>query len=343
MRVALLGAGSIGTILGALLSRAGVDIVLVDSYEEHVEALNRHGAKIVGFIDGTIPVTAILPSEMNATYDLIISTTKQTALQESLHHALNFMHHDSVVLTLQNGIPEDIAEQIVGPGRVMGGGVGFGATWLTPGVTELTSDESSLKITFGQPDGQITEKTRDVARILSQFGQTTITTNIRGVRYSKLTDNATFSAMSAVLACSNGKILDSYEAMTCIAHLGREAGLIIKRLKITPEKIFSLQPMMENVGFTTKKEMDEVIYDYWTPIYTPFRVGVASMLQDIEKGKQCEINQINGKFLELGEELGIEVPFMKTVVDIISRMQDGDLKLEHAWNNLKLFEIPELS
>jgi len=343
MRVALLGAGSIGTILGALLSRAGTDIVLVDCYEDHVEALNWCGARIVGFIDDTIPVTAILPSEMNGLYDLVISTTKQTVLQESLHHALPYMHENSVVLTLQNGIPEEIAAQVVGPDRVMGGGVEFGATWLTPGVTELTSDKSSLKITFGQPDGQITDKTRDVARILSQFGQVTVTTNIRGVRYSKLTDNATFSAMSAVLACNNGKILDSYEAMTCIAHLGREAGSIIKRLKIAPEKIFGLKPILENVGFTTKKEMDEVIYDYWTPIYTPFRAGVASMLQDIEKGKQCEINQINGKFLELGEELEIEVPFMKKVVDIITRMQNGDRKLEHAWNNLKLFQIPQLS
>ena len=343
MRIALLGAGSVGTILGALLSRTGADIVLVDSYEEHVDALNLHGAKIVGLIDRTIPVTAILPSELKATYDLIISTTKQTDLQESLHHALNHMHDDSVVLTLQNGVPEEIAEQVVGPGRVMGGGVGFCATWLEPGVTELTSDESSLEITFGQPDGRITEKTRDVARILSQFGQASITTNIRGVRYSKLTDNATFSAMSTVLACSNGTILDSYPAMTCIAHLGREAGLIIQRLKITPEKIFGFQPIIDNVGFTTKKEMDEVIYDYWTPIYTPFRAGVASMLQDIEKGKKCEIKQINGKFVELGEELGVEVPFMKTVVDIVTRMQDGELRLEHAWKNLALFHNPELS
>ena len=86
MRIALLGVGAIGTILGALLSKRGEDIVLVDTYKEQVDTLNRSGAKIVGFMDLTVPVNAIMPHEMSGKYDLIISTTKQTALKESLNH-----------------------------------------------------------------------------------------------------------------------------------------------------------------------------------------------------------------------------------------------------------------
>jgi 2-dehydropantoate 2-reductase len=343
MRIALLGAGSVGTILGALLSRRVEDIVLVDKFKEQVDALNQKGARIVGFMDCTIPVKAITVDEMSGKYDLIISITKHTALEESLAHALEFMHEHTVVLTLQNGIPEDISRQIVGPDRVMGGGVEFGATWLEPGVSELTSDESSLMITFGRLDGRITEKTKEVQRIFSTFGGATISTNILGARFSKLTDNSTFSGMSTVLSCNNGKILDSYEAMTCIAHLGSEAGKVIQKLGIRPEKIFGLQPLMENVGFTTKKEMDDVIYNYWTPIYTPFRAGVASMLQGVRKGRKSEINQINGKFLKLGEQLGIDVPFMRVVVDIITKMENNELSVENSWDNLRYFDIPELS
>ena len=342
MRVALVGTGSIGTILGALITMTGEDIELVDSNLEHVNALNRNGAKIVGFMNATIPVKAIMPRQMNGKYDLVISLTKQTALKESLTSALQYMHDDSIVLTLQNGIPEDISRKIVGDERVMGGGVEFGATWLGPGVSELTSDTSYLKITFGQLDGKITKKTKKVQKVFSSFGQSEISTNILGTRFSKLTDNSTFSAMSAVLGCNNGKILDSYKAMTWIAHLGREAGLIIEETGICPEKIFGLQPIMKNVGFSTKKQMDDVIYNYWTPIYSPFRSGVASMLQDIEKGKKCEVNQINGKFIELGKKFGIEAPFMRTVVEIITRLETGKLKLENAWKNLNYFDIPDL-
>jgi 2-dehydropantoate 2-reductase len=342
MRIALLGAGAIGTILGALLTKGNEDIVLVDHYKEHVDAMNQNGAKIVGFMDCIVPVKAITPNEMKGKYDLIISTTKHTALEESFNHALQYMHANTVVLTLQNGIPEDISRKIVGSDNVMGGGVEFGATLLKPGVSELTSHKSSLMITFGRADGQITQKTKQVQKVFSKLGSSEISRNILGVRFSKLTDNSTFSAMSAVLACDNGKILDSYEAMKCIAHLGREAGLIIEKLGIHVEKIFGLHPIMENVGFTTKKEMDDVIYNYWTPIYSPFRAGVASMLQDIKKGRTCEINQINGKFLELGKQVGIETPFMETVVDIVTKLQDGELNLSNAWDNLKYFDVPEL-
>ncbi len=342
MRIAIIGAGSIGTILGALISKGGEDIELVDSYKEHVDALNRNGAKIVGFMNTTIPVKAIMPNEMSGKYDLIISTTKQTTLKKSLISALEYMHDQTIVLTLQNGIPEDISRQIVGDEKVMGGGVEFGATWLAPGVSELTSDQSSLMVTFGRLDGKITEKVKKIQKLFSCFGHSEISTNIMGVRFSKLTYNSTFSGISAVLACNNGKILDSYEAMKCIAYLGREAGLVIEKLGIKAEKIFGLQPLMENVGFSTKKELNEVIYNYWTPIYTPFRAGVASMLQDIEKGRKCEINQINGKFLQLGKQVGIELPFMRTVVEIVTRMEKGEIKLENAWENLQYFDIPEL-
>ncbi|MFT5731205.1 MAG: 2-dehydropantoate 2-reductase [Desulforhopalus sp.] len=343
MRIALIGAGAIGTILGALISEGGEDIELVDTYKEHVAALAQNGATIKGFMNCTVPVKAIMPCDMSGKYDLIISLTKHQGLEDSLVHALQYMHDETVVLTLQNGIPEDVSRKLVGSERVMGGGVGFGATWLEPGASELTSGPSSLQITFGRLDGKITEKAKEVKKIFSLFGESKISSNIVGTRFSKLTDNATFSGMSAVLGCNNGQILDSYEAMICIAHLGSEAGLIIEKLGIQPENIFGLQPLIENVGFTTKREMDELINNYWTPIYTPYRAGIASMLQDIRKGKMCEINQINGKFVELGEQLGIDVPYMRMVVEIVTKLQNGELQLEDSWDNLKYFDMPQFS
>ena len=75
MKIALMGAGSVGTIIGALLSKGGEDIVLVDSYAEHVDVLNAYGARIVGYIDRSIPVHALLPGQTEGKYDLIISMT----------------------------------------------------------------------------------------------------------------------------------------------------------------------------------------------------------------------------------------------------------------------------
>jgi 2-dehydropantoate 2-reductase len=341
MKVALLGAGSVGTIIGALIAAGGEDIVLVDSYAEQVDMLNTYGVRITGHLERLLPVKAILPEEMEGKYDLVISTTKQSSLAESLRNVLDYMHDETTVVTLQNGIPEDISKDIVGADRVMGGGIEFGATLKAPGITELTSDESSLGITFGQLDGEITDKTRAIQAVFSHVGQAHITQNLLGVRYSKLTDNSTFSGMSAALGCNCGKILESHQAMKCIAHLGREAAHIIEKLGVYPEEIFGLQPLVENMDFRTEEEMNDVIDNYWVPLYEPFKDMKASMLQDLEKGKQCEINAINGKFVELDKEVGIEVPFMRTVVDVVTKLQDGELKLENAWDNLDYFDFTD--
>ena len=342
MRVALLGAGSVGTIIGALITEGGENIVLVDSYAEQVDMLNTHGVRITGHLNRSLPVKAILPEEMEGEYDLVISTTKQSSLAESLKNILEHIHDQTIVLTLRNGIPEDISKNIVGEKRVMGGGIEFGATLREPGVTELTTEVSSLGITFGQLDGEITRKTRAIQSVLSHLGHAHITKNLLGVRYSKLTDNSTFSGMSAVLGCCCENILESYQAMKCIAYLGREAACVIDKLNIYPEKVFGLQPLLENVDFKTKEELDDVIQNYWSPLYWPFKDMKASMLQDLEKGQKSEINFINGKFVEVGREVGVDVPFMRTVVDIITKLQDGELKLEDAWNNLEYFDFPEL-
>lgn len=73
MRVAIYGAGSLGTILGAYISKAGVAIELINRNKAHVEALQTQGAKVVGTVDFTQTVVAYTPAEMSGTYDIIFS------------------------------------------------------------------------------------------------------------------------------------------------------------------------------------------------------------------------------------------------------------------------------
>ena len=209
MRIALLGAGAMGTIIGAYLSEKGYDVELVDSYQEHVEALNRNGAHIVGCVDKVIPVKAVLPQDMSGKYDLVLSLTKQTTMRQALEGALPYMHDETIIMTLQNGIPEDIAAELVGMDRVVGGGMEFSGTFVGPGVSKLASAENTLGISFGRPDGKITEKTLELQRMFQDaLGHCELTENLRGVRYTKLTDNSCFSGLATALGCLVGDILD---------------------------------------------------------------------------------------------------------------------------------------
>lgn len=78
-RIALSGAGSLGTTLGAFLSKAGHDITLVDANREHVDALNTTGAQITGAVEEVIPVKACYADAMTGIFDLFIYMAKQTA------------------------------------------------------------------------------------------------------------------------------------------------------------------------------------------------------------------------------------------------------------------------
>ena len=76
MRCAIYGAGSLGTILGAYLTKNGVSIDLINRNRKHVDALKAAGARISGTVEMTVPVNALLPEEMTGKYDVIFLMTK---------------------------------------------------------------------------------------------------------------------------------------------------------------------------------------------------------------------------------------------------------------------------
>ena len=106
MRVAILGCGAMGTVLGAYMTKNGCDVEMIDSYAEHVRGLNEKGAHIVGTVDLTVPVKAIVPEQMEGIYDIVFLFTKQTANDVVLPHLLPHLGPESTVCTLQNGVPE---------------------------------------------------------------------------------------------------------------------------------------------------------------------------------------------------------------------------------------------
>ena len=123
MRTAILGCGAMGTVLGAYLNKNGHDTILIDNYKDHVKALNKKGARVIGCGDLTVPVKAITPDLMEGKYDLVFLLTKQTANKEVLSHLLPFLKADSTVCTLQNGVPEPSVASIIGKEKTVGGTV----------------------------------------------------------------------------------------------------------------------------------------------------------------------------------------------------------------------------
>ncbi len=337
MKTAVVGAGSLGTIIGALLAKAGRDVTLIDTNKESVAALNQKGAQVTGLMEITVPVKAITPEQMQGTYDLIIFTVKTTYNEAALSHLTKYLHDDSIVLTLQNGIPEDAVAAYVGAKRTLGGAVGWGATWIAPGVSQLTSPPEKMTYDVGEIDGKMSDRLQKIKDELEPAGVIITTDKLMGIRCTKLLVNSTFSGMSAVLGCTYGDILDNPKALACVAHIANECLQVVKALGVKPEPIQGVDVGI--LAFQNKQQMEKTFMIYQMA-FGPHRALKASMLQDLEKGLPCEINTINGKVAEMGQKAKVKTPVNDKVVEIVTACQDG--KLKPSMSNLDLFVLPEL-
>jgi len=171
MRIAIVGCGAMGTVMGALLTKNGCPVDMVDIYQAHVDKLNTLGAHIVGKMDELIPVKALTPDQMEGCYDIVFLFTKQTANDQILPVLCEHLHEGSTVCTLQNGVPEFYVSEYIGKERTVGGTVLWGATFVGPGCSELTQDISKNDHLFeiGEITGEITPRIKRIADIL-EFG-----------------------------------------------------------------------------------------------------------------------------------------------------------------------------
>ena len=322
-RVAILGAGSLGTIMGAIVSQKGGDCVLIDSNVDHVKALNEKGATVTGKMDlKNIPVKAITPDQMEGIYDIIILLTKQTSNKVVLNNLLPYINENSVVCTLQNGIPEESVAAVVGRERTVGGAVGWGAGWAGPGVSQLYTDPQFMIIEIGNLHNEIDENLKRVESFLKLSGGVTINTNLIGFRWAKLLMNATMSGMSAALGCTFGDVLDDEKAVRCAVTIADELIKTTRKKGITLEEIVPGKDFY-TLEFSTKSEQDKAV-EFMRDVWSVHRPQKASMLQDMEKGIPCEISYINGLVCDTGAEQGVLTPINQTVVDIVKGFEAGE-------------------
>ncbi|MGY4690946.1 ketopantoate reductase family protein [Salibacterium sp. K-3] len=317
MRIAVVGAGSLGTIIGALIQEGGYQVDLIDVNQENVDALNRHGAMLTGCVDKTIPVTAVHPDELEGVYDLVLLLTKQVYTKESLTSMLPFLHSDSIVCTLQNGVPEEQVADIAGSGRTIGGAVGFGATWAGPGVSELTTEPDVVKkyaFEIGELHGKRSSRIQEVQRVLETIGNCDISTNIQGVRWSKLLMNTTFSGMSAALDCTFGDILHDEVGMMCVANIADETVRVARARQVKLEKMQGKDFEMLELK---RGEQPADKMDIYEAVWGPHANLRSSMLQDLKKGKKSEIDYINGYVVKKGRESGVPTPFNELVCRLV--------------------------
>lgn len=332
-RYAIYGAGSLGTVLGAYITKNGGQIDLINRNRAHVDALRANGAIIKGTVEMTVPVTVLTPDEMSGTYDVILLLTKQLLNREVVTFLSSFLAEDGVIVTLQNGLPEPGIAEIVGSHRTMGCVVEWGAALTAPGICTLTSEVDSLSFHMGKMEGISDEKFAEVKALLELMCPVHEESNLIGARWSKLLINATFSGLGTVIGGVFGDVSENKQARKVAIRCMKEC---IDVGHAAGAQFAPVQGKNITALFYYKNALKRAFATALLPIaMKKHRAIEPSMLQDLKKGKKCEVDAINGVVCEWGAKCGVPTPINDRIVDIIKKCESGELKPEAK--NIALF------
>ena len=330
MRAAVYGAGALGTVLGAALTRSGADVELVSRDQEHVDALNRSGARITGLREWTVQVKACTPQQMSGRYDVILLLTKQMANTAALPRLAEHLAPDGIVCALQNGIPEPELAAALGADRVAGGVVTWNAVRIGAGQARLSPPESSLHFKIGSLPGTDPRRLDPVKALLERFCPAEPVEDLLGLRWSKLLINAALSCPASILGGKCGAVLEDarwrrialYLLRECIA-VGHAAGV-----KFEPVQGYDYPA---ELAFSTLREEQQVLAKM-PELFARNAPAVPSMLLDLQKKRPCEIGALNGFVCRTGLERGVPTPFNDTAVRLVREIAAGEKTFspEHA-------------
>lgn len=319
MRTVILGAGSLGSVIGGALSLAGADVTLVARSRAHVEAVNRSGLKMIA--DGTERIAhpaAVTEARGLPSVELLIVLVKSFATKQAIEGARSIIGERTAVLTLQNGLGnEELIAEIVGAEKVVSGKSYLGGVLISPGVVK--AGIRAKETIIGELDGSVTERIGAIAELFSTSGmKTTVSENMRGLIWDKLLLNSATGAVSAISGLCYGELykLPEMEA----------AGRAAVREGIETARRLGIKLSCEDPKEIWEKARRGLAYDFKT-----------SMLQSVESGRPTEIDFINGAVARAAEEAGLSAPVNSALAACVKGIEAANrLKAEAVKATAKL-------
>jgi 2-dehydropantoate 2-reductase len=319
LRIVIAGAGAIGGYIGARLAQAGADVVLF-ARGPHLKAMQERGLRVVS-ADGDFEVRPHVTGDLKSIgpADVVFLGVKAHGLTSLAPDLPPLFGPDTVVVSTQNGIPwwyfqgiggelEGLRLERIDPGgviastieprRVVGSLAYFATDLVEPGVIRHNEGH---RISFGEPDGTRSDRTRKIAEALIAAGfRCPISTRFRHEIWVKLLGNISFNPVSALTRGTLEEMVRHPDTARLIREVMTETEAVAAKLGIElPISIDQRMAGGEKAG-----------------------AHKTSMLQDLEAGRPMEIEAIAGATLELGERLGVPMPATRAVYACVKLLDE---------------------
>ncbi len=314
MKIAVIGAGAIGSIVAAYLHKAKEDVVLLGR-EAQVEAIKTQGLHVKGARGDEIFRLKSL-TRLNGQCELVIFAVKTQDIEEAYQE--NREHLEDVrVLTTQNGVQADnILSRHYDREKMMSSVVMFGATYIKP--SEVTFNFEGDWI-LGKPYAPNDPFLREVAEVLRKAFAVHVTDDIIGMKWLKLFVNFN-NCIPALVGKSMQETFADLDLCRLSILLLREGVEITQKAGI---KLVSLPqfPVDRILGLSSMpvEQGAQIINKTLTTLSKEPLYG--SILQSIMRKKMSEIDFINGEVTQLAKSFSLSAPLNRKVVDMVHRVE----------------------
>lgn len=333
-RIAIAGSGAVGSNVGALLTRAGHDVTLVEGWPEHVDAMREFGLQIEmqeeTFRTAVKALHLYEVCTLSNKFDIVFLQCKSYDSRWMAELIKPYISPDGVLVSVQNSVNEDWLVPILGRERVLGCVLTISCELWDPGRAKRNSAFDEIAFTVGELSGVRSDRADQVAEILSAAGRSDVTTNLVGARWSKLVLNSMDMPIAALTRQTAREVVRDPDCMKACMVLGKESLSVALALGIDIEPIFGL------TASDFRAEPDEVLNRLMVRLAERVRDARGAHWYDLVKGRRTEIDYLNGYVIDKGKQVGVPTPANAALTELIHGLERKDL--ESGRPNLRLLE-----
>jgi len=303
MKICMLGAGALGCSIGGTLAAGGSEVVLVDRFQAHVDAINTNGLRMqIGAAEKVIGLKAYSDCQGLAPVDLVIVLVKSFHTRAAIESALPLIGPQTLVMSIQNGLGhEEILAEVVGRDHVLAAKTYVGGVFVEPG--RIVSSSAGKQTYIGELDGKLTPRLQAVVREFNKAGLlASASSNIYGTMWDKLLVNVATGALCGITRLPYGWLYELPEI--------EETALAAVAEGIAVARANAIQLTSNDAKY------------FWTLAAEGLpREFKTSILQSLEKGEMTEVDFINGSVVRWGARSAIPTPVNKTLVACVKGIE----------------------
>jgi 2-dehydropantoate 2-reductase len=327
-KIAVLGAGAIGSSVAADLTKAGLDVTVIDQWPAQVEAMKAGGLCIrMPDQELRVPVHALHLCDLSSArleFDYVFLAVKSNDHRWLAEFIKPYLKDDGVLVPVQNGFNDDSIASIIGRQRVVGCALELSAEIFTPGLVKRNTGHQSTWFGVGELDGFATPRLREIESIMSNIGRVEASGDIYSTKWTKLVANTMTMGPFGLLGLGNSEASNLQGMFEISVELGKESAAVGRALGYRLQPIFGLRA--DEFAGTDEENLVTAMKTLLSHISN----GRTAPIHDHLKGRTSEMEYIPGVVSRKGRELGISTPWNDAVVEIDRRINRGEIEMDRA-------------